>query len=178
MPPNLDVYVVSSARDRETIERFVDAYVDRSASEDRGDEELMMLALDSSGQPSSGDDWDWEPSSTLTHIVERGLQLPRRAFSVHLKTRDTSFAGATLAFDADNRVIFGVSMDDEGAQPENLERAKNLLHAMAQALKGSHGFIGVEEPPPLRGTRQTPKSLVYAWIAGQSNQDEQVGPKS
>lgn len=126
----------------------------------------MMLALDSSGQPSSGDDWDWEPSKSLTHIVERGLQFPRRAFSAYLKTRDTSLTGATLAFDADNQVIFGVSMDDEGAKTENLERAKTLLHEMAQALGGSHGFIAVEEPPPLRGTRHAPKMLVYSWIAG------------
>ena len=49
MPPNLDVYVVSSARDHETIKRFLNAYVDRAASEERGDEELIMVALDSSG---------------------------------------------------------------------------------------------------------------------------------
>ena len=125
----------------------------------------MMLALDSSGQPSSGDDWDWEPSMSLTHIVERGLQFPRRAFSVDLKTQDPSLAGATLAFDTDNQVIFGVSMDDEGAKTENLERAKILLHEIAQALGGSHGFIGVEEPPPLRGTRPAPKIVVYSWTA-------------
>ena len=102
----------------------------------------------------------------MTHIVERGLQFPRRAFSVHLKTRDTTLAGAILAFDTDNQVIFGVSIDDEGAQTENLERAKILLREMAQALEGSHGFIGVEEPPPLRGTRATaPVILVYKWTA-------------
>jgi hypothetical protein len=44
MPPNLDIYVISHAQDRETIEHFLSAYVDRAASEDRGDEELMMLA--------------------------------------------------------------------------------------------------------------------------------------
>jgi hypothetical protein len=101
----------------------------------------------------------------LTHVVERGLQFPRRAFSVELNTRDASLAGASLAFDTDNQVIFGVSMDDEGAQPENLERAKILLHEMAQALGGNHGFVGVEEPPPLRGTRHAPTMIVYSWIA-------------
>ena len=63
------------------MERFLRAYVDRAASEDRGNEKVMMLALDSFGQPSSGDDWDWEPSKSLTHIVDRGLQFPRRAFA-------------------------------------------------------------------------------------------------
>ena len=42
MPPCLDVYVVAD-REREVIERFLDGYVDRTASEDRGDEELMLL---------------------------------------------------------------------------------------------------------------------------------------
>jgi hypothetical protein len=163
MPPNLDIYVISPARNRETIERFLGAYVDRAASENRGDEELMMLALDSSGQPSNGDDWDWEPSKSLTHIVDRGLQFPRRAFSVYLKTLDASLAGAILAFDVDNQVIFGVSMDDEGAKAENLERAKTVLHEMAQMLGATRGFIGVEEPPPLRGKRKLPTILAYSW---------------
>jgi hypothetical protein len=163
MPPNLDIYVISPARTRETIECFLGAYVDRAASENRGDEELMMLALDSSGQPSTGDDWDWEPSKSLTHIVDRGLQFPRRAFSVYLKTLDASLAGAILAFDVDNQVIFGVSMDDEGAKAENLERAKTVLHEMAQTLGATHGFIGVEEPPPLRGKQKLPTILAYSW---------------
>jgi hypothetical protein len=163
MPPNLDIYVISPARNRETIERFLGAYVDRAASENRGDEELMMLTLNSSGHPSSGDDWDWEPSESLTHIVDRGLQFPRRAFSVYLKTLDASLAGANLAFDVDNQVIFGVSMDDEGAKAENLERAKTLLHEMAQTLGATRGFIGVEEPPPLRGKQKLPTILKYSW---------------
>jgi hypothetical protein len=113
----------------------------------------MMLALDSSGQPSSGDDWDWEPSKSLTHIVDRGLQFPRRAFAVYLKTLDPSLAGAILAFDVDNQMIFGVSIDDESAKAQNLERAKTVLHEIAQTLGATHGFIGVEEPPPLQGTQ-------------------------
>jgi hypothetical protein len=163
MPPNLNIYVVSPLRNRETIERFLAAYVDRAETEDRGNEELSMVALDSSGQPLSGDDWDWEPSKSLTHIVDRGLEFPQRAFSVYLRTLDASFAGAILAFDVDNQVIFGVSLNDEGARTENLERAQTLLHEMAQALGATHGFIGVEEPPPLRGTRRHPTILVHSW---------------
>jgi len=87
MPPNLDVYVISHARDRETIETVPERVRDRAASENRGDEQLMILALDAVGQPSEGDNWDWEPSRNLTHIIERGLEHPRRAFSVYLKTR-------------------------------------------------------------------------------------------
>jgi len=165
MPPNLDVYVISHARDRETIERFLSVYVDRAASENRGDEQLMILALDAVGQPSEGDNWDWEPSRNLTHIIERGLEHPRRAFSVYLKTRDSSLAGAMLSFTTDNQVIFGVSLDDEGAKPENLEKAKALLHEMAQSFGGRNGFVGVEEPPPLRGIRDAQGLSAYSWAA-------------
>jgi hypothetical protein len=54
-------------------------------------------------------------------------------------------------------------MDDEGAKPENLERAKSLLHEMAHALGATHGFIGVEEPLPLRGTLEATAILMYSW---------------
>jgi hypothetical protein len=103
----------------------------------------MLVALDSSGQPASGDDWDtwdWEPAKTLTHIVERGLQSPRRAFSACLKPLNNSLAVAVLAFDVDNQVIFGLSIDDEGSKSENLGYAKALLHEMAQAFGATHGF--------------------------------------
>jgi hypothetical protein len=165
MPPNLDVYVISGARNRETIERFLNAYVDRAASDDRGNEELKLLALDSSGKPCGGDEWDWEPSNSLTHIVERGLEFPRRAFCVYdLKPLDASLAGAILAFDVEGQVIFGVSLDDEGAKAENSERAKALLHDMAKVLGATHGFIAVEEPAPLRGRMQRPPTiLVHSW---------------
>ncbi len=42
MPPNLDIYGLTKHRDAATIDKFLDAYVDRAASEDRGDEELML----------------------------------------------------------------------------------------------------------------------------------------
>src|SRR5882724_13131209 len=96
MPPDLDVYVISPARDLETIERFLDIYVNRAASEDRGDEELMILSLNASEESSSSDDWDWEPAESLTHIVDRELQHRRRAFAVYLKAQDVRLAGAIL----------------------------------------------------------------------------------
>jgi hypothetical protein len=166
VPPNLDVYVISPARDRETIERFLSMYVDRAAGENRGDEELMIAAIDAFGQPLEGDSWDWEPSKSLTHIIERGLEHPHRAFAVYLKTLEPSLAGAILSFTTDNQVIFGISLDDEGGKPENLEKAKILLHELARTLEGYKGFIAVEEPPPMRGIPGTPRFLAYSWTAG------------
>jgi hypothetical protein len=49
-------------------------------------------------------------------------------------------AAAVLAFDVDNQVIFGLSIDDEGSKSENLGYAKALLHEIAQAFGATHGF--------------------------------------
>jgi hypothetical protein len=43
-----------------------------------------------------------------------------------LKTLDPSLACAILAFDVDHQMIFGVSIDDEGAEAQNLEHAKTV----------------------------------------------------
>jgi hypothetical protein len=162
MPPELDIYVISEARNFETINRFLDLYVDREASEDRGDEELMILPLDIQGDPSEVRDWDWEPAKSLTSIVERGLQYPRRAFTVYLKQQDASLERAILSFTPDDKVIFGVSIDDEGAKPENLERAKNLLHEMAERLHGHAGLIAVEQPPPWTENPSHPNLWIFS----------------
>ena len=163
MPPNLDIYVISRSRSRDMIERFLNTYVDIEASADRGREELMLLPLGSSESPPRLEDWDWEPSGTLSNIIERGLQHPPRAFSVSLRTRNTSLAGSTLGFTADDQVFFGLSLDDEGADPENLAKAKELLYEMVESLQGRSAFIGVETPPPLVGVTPSSDFIVYSW---------------
>jgi hypothetical protein len=151
MPPNLDIYVFSPNRDRESIDRFLRDCVDRPACEDRAGEEMMLVPINSAGKTETGDEWDWEPSVSLTHMVDRGLDFPRRAFSIYLRPRDVSLSGATLGFDTNNQVIFGLSLDDEGGQPENLEKAKVLLHELVNSFAGTRGFVLVEDPPPLKG---------------------------
>lgn len=74
MPPDLDINVVSRARDRATLERFLENYVDRATRQDRGDEELMMLPLGASEEPVGSAFWDSEPAEDLNHIVKRGLE--------------------------------------------------------------------------------------------------------
>jgi len=164
MPPDLDVYVVSNAREHETINRFLDSYCDRAASEDRGGEELMISPLDSCDEePTRLENWEWEPSKTLTHIVERGLEHPRRAFCVYLKPRDASLRSMVLAFTSNDRVIFGASLDDEGAKQENLERATVLLHQLAREFGAHLGFVCVETGPPLTRSSNIPDQIIYFW---------------
>ncbi len=155
--------MISGSRDRETIERFIKMYVDRAASEDRGDEELSILPLGASEHPPDLHSCDWEPSKSLTHIVNRGLEHPRRAFCVYLKPLDRSLEWAILGFTTDDKVVFGISFDDEGAKVENLEKGKALLHEMATALEACEGFIGVEQGAPLTGTIFAQPPVAYLW---------------
>ena len=154
MPPDLDVYVLTPSRDKETLERFVNQYVDREKSEDRGDEELMMLPMDvDTAVPTHKSDlkieeYDWEPAYTLSHILERGLQTPPRAFAVYLKPIDDTLHQITLCFTVDNQLVLGLSFDDAGMRPENEARAKKLLNVLMAQFKGDLGLITVEEPPP------------------------------
>lgn len=164
MPPDLDIYVLSKSRDRDTLERFINTYVDRQVSEMRGDEELMMLPLGATKERSLTDEGEWEPAITLTHIIERGLDHPRRAFVVYLTPKDTTLSGVTLAFTADNQIIFGLSIDDEGEKPENTNLAKRLLQNLAQSFNGHLGLITYEEPPPLwEEEAQNMNNQIYIW---------------
>lgn len=159
MPPSLDIYVPSRLRDRETILRFVERYVDRDASNDREDEELMILRL--GARPSELGPWEWEPARTLDHIIERGVDVPWRAFTVFLKSRDERCDGAELGFTVDGSVVFGLSVDDaEGvdlgggpidaiAAARNRACAKEILHELAAAFGGEAGFLAWEHPLPL-----------------------------
>jgi hypothetical protein len=164
MPPDLDIYVVSKSRDRDTLERFIHTYVDRQANEMRGDEELMMLPLDATNIPARLDQWDWEPALTLGHILNRGLDYPRRAFVVYLKPKDKAFDRVILAFTADDYVVFGLSIDDEDETTENLDLAKSILHSLADSFNGHIGVIASEESPPLWESKANNiYGQIYSW---------------
>lgn len=147
MPPNLDIYALTTSRDTATLNRFIEEYVDRAASEDRGDEELMMvpLPLKSGEEP---DDWDWEPAQTLTHSIQRGLDYPLRAFTIYMRPKQQGLIGALIAFTTDDLLVLGLSIDYEGAHEEDEERAKALLHYLMEHYHCFLGLMIIDTPPP------------------------------
>jgi hypothetical protein len=149
MPPELDIYGITQYRDKATISQFFDKYVDRFASENRGDEELMLLPLTTSKEHLAVNGYEWEPAYTLTHIVERGLQYPRRAFTVYLLPKDKEFDRIILSFTLDNQLIVGLAIDDEGMQQENIQRARILLDGLMEDFKCHAGLVVCENPPPV-----------------------------
>jgi hypothetical protein len=156
VPPDLDIYALTRHRERATIERFLDEYVDRVASEVRGDEELMLETPESLVEDRTGDlprassdaAYEWEPAYTLSHIIERGLDHPRRAFTVYLTAKDPDMTRVILAFTRDDLLVLGLAIDDEGVQPANELKAKALLARLMVAYHCHAGLIVVEHYPP------------------------------
>ena len=101
MSPSLDIYGLTLHKNFEIINHFIDHYVNRVASEDRCDEELMIEPLDGIIDEHL-DSYEWEPAISLTHIVERGLSQPPRAFAVYLKAQQAEFDGIIICFTSDN----------------------------------------------------------------------------
>jgi hypothetical protein len=161
MPPELDIYALTRHRDRATIERFLDEYADRVANEERDDEELMLespafFGEDWTGQPPVAipeTAYEWEPARTLSHIVDRGLDHPRRAFTVYLGAKAPDMERIILAFTRDNQLVLGLAIDDEGEQPENEVKAKALLGHLMATYQCHAGLIVVEHYPP-QGERE------------------------
>lgn len=148
IPPYLDIYGLTQHRDAATLDHFLNTYVDRAKSEDRGDEELMMERL-LPVPPGTGDDaFEWEPALTLSHIIERGLAFPRCAFTVYLAAKQADQPSVVLSFTADDQLILGLAIDDEGAKPENERRARELLAQLVEEYACHMGLILVEEHPP------------------------------
>lgn len=165
MPTSLDVYVTCAARDRETVNRFLDAYVDRATSEDRGEEDLLLLRL--GHEPDGAGDWEHEPARTLTAIVDRGLAAPWRAFTVYLRTPDPRCNGAILAFTSDGRVVFGLSVPDL-ADESSIGVALAMLHELAELFAADEGMVAAEEPPPLTPLdARAERRVLYRWSRAQ-----------
>jgi hypothetical protein len=153
--PHLDVYVLTSRRDRETIDRFVATFLDRAAVEDLGDTELMLTPLGATPGPRGLEEMEWEPVGTLTRAVERGLDYPRRAFSLYLSGPtpggERPVDEVSLTFTTDDQVVLGVSIQDPDSRPEKMAFAKQILARLTAEFDCSLGIIGWEVVPPVSG---------------------------
>lgn len=153
MPPCLDIYALCHRRDREIIEKFIERYVDRARSDIRlGEEELMILRLDLVDEPPQTpdipDQYEWEPAKTLSYVIKRGLDYPRRSFTIYLSSKQPNIYGVIMHFTNDDQIVFGLSIDDEEESDENSERAKKLLDRICSEFGCKLGLITCENPPP------------------------------
>lgn len=171
MSAYLDIYGLTSCRDEDTIGRFIDFYVDRDAAEVQlGDEDLMLVPLgrkhhatkylfDRAHREALQKDAEYrkqwyeyesEPALSLANVVIRGLDYPRRSFSVYLPQRRKDLHlenSASISFTVDDKVIFGLGLSDTD---ENVRRAKReLLPSLMTDYKCQMGMVAVEFAPPI-----------------------------
>lgn len=150
----LDVYGLTRQRDASTLNRFLDEYVDRAANADRGDEEILLEPLDAHSRETERQEGqgEWESSRTLSHILERGLAYPRRAFTTYLTClpacHGAGIERAILGFTRDNQLVLGLSVYS-GQEEADAAQAHELLGHFAEAYGCHLGLILPEEPPPL-----------------------------
>ncbi|MEP6774582.1 MAG: hypothetical protein ABJA50_03215 [Chloroflexota bacterium] len=164
MPEYLDIYALTKHREAETIKRFLEEYVDRGAHEDMGDEEIMMLPL---GRQGSGSKYllpevheramsdaaeyrrqyqepEWEDAVSLENVVRRGLDYPRRSFTVYLQPRESGLEHVILSFTADDLLVLGVAVDAEREEG----RARAILRKIMLEYDCELVMIAAEEAPP------------------------------
>lgn len=166
----LDIYGLTAHRDEETINRFLDTYADRETAEEKlAGEELGLVPLgrkhhatrylsDEVHQEALLKDaeyrkrwheYDREPAHSLANIVKRGLDYPRRGFTVYLPhgRKDLHLEmSVILSFTVDDQVIFGLAMRDTD---KNIRRAKDLLRTLMAECRCHLGMIAAHLPPPI-----------------------------
>jgi hypothetical protein len=145
---DLDIYALTTHRDRPTITRFLNEWVNVHAAEDRGDEELMLLPLGETEESLRTIEYEWEPAQTLTHSIQRGLDRPPRAFRIYLASKQPSALRVYLAFTLDDRLVLGIKMYNDDQQ-ETLDAASVLLNDLAARYHCWLGMIVVEQAAPL-----------------------------
>lgn len=157
MPPYLDVYSWSPRRDRIMVDAFLAEYADVEASSDRTGEELMVLPLGFDGDDDDlpRDDWEWIAIASLEQALDIGFGQPHRAFTLYLRPVP-DWSGSLLAFTQSGDIVFGLSLDDPGADPAVLAAAEEAMVILVRATGGTRGWVSLETPPPLIPGRVRP----------------------
>jgi hypothetical protein len=150
MSSNLDIYAITNNRNLETINKFLTCYIDYKSSYVRDDKWLMLRKLDAPDNSERREDYEWEPVTSLTQIVQRGLDYPRRSFSAYLASSHPEFERIILSFTTDDKLILGLSLEDseEEKPEERLEQAKVEMFHLIEECNCYGGLILVETPPP------------------------------
>ena len=137
-----DVYIVTKSRTRSVIDDFINEFVDLDQARERPDEEeLMLLPLGASPTDAQLlDDYDWEPSVSIEHIVDRGMDQPWRAFFVpDLPARRPDVLGVTIGFTLDGCFVAGI-------EAPTLDAGVAWLCILAEQLDAEVGAITVYAP--------------------------------
>lgn len=149
--PYIDIYVLTTNRDKETIERFLAEFTDREAIEDRGDGELMILPKGkASKQVIDSNEYCWVKAHTVTHSIEIGLSEPDTCFTMYLASNKRDIEFAIVTFTQDAKLILGLSIfeyKDDAQTLDNYKIASTLADSLFENYNGLKSYIGLEASP-------------------------------
>jgi hypothetical protein len=160
VPSFTDIYGLTKHRNRATIDRFLDRYIDRAAEEQRDGQELLVESLDKEpGIRELFDEVEWVPVQTLTEGISLGLAHPPRCFAIYLHhMRQPGIDRVILGFTRDALVVLGICIqhpeESESREPSPEERAaweeqvRAILLGLMQEFECHLGIAGYEFPPP------------------------------
>lgn len=144
MPPHLDIYAMSQLKVEAVIQDFLREYIIYEENEDREDEEIMYIA-----NPEEVIDYpESKLAVTLTNLIQKGMAIKNLGFTIYLKPADQKLESVILTFTYDDKVIFGLSMEDEGAKQSTFDECKLLLEKLMEDYNCFLGVIVSETPPP------------------------------
>ncbi|MFM2387580.1 MAG: hypothetical protein RL660_2337 [Bacteroidota bacterium] len=148
--PYIDIYVLTSNRERRTLEKFLDEYTDRESIEDMHDSEINMLPKDRSYLEVNSEDYIWIKAETLTNCIDIGLSNPSNCFTLYLRSKHREINLVILSFTQDGKLIVGLSIFeyiDAEQTIDNYKFAKELKDEMYRNYNGSLAYFGLEASP-------------------------------
>ena len=137
MPPYLDIYVATSDRSKDCINRFLAAYADLSKDSLRNDYEIQLT-----------DTHTWVETGSLSATIDYGLAEANRSFALYFSSSSQFVKSVMLYFSPRNRLLLGLSI--EGSQSNGLpdtNAAEQILKTLKEEYNSDKGLIDFELPP-------------------------------
>jgi hypothetical protein len=134
MPPCVDLYVWVPVCEPQTLNGFIDRYVDVT---EPGDDRLPAFVRAYITQDA--DQADWAAIAELSPSGE-----PADGFSLYLNA--VAHYGAIITITQEGAAVLGLSLDDPDASPEVMRVAEALLNQLRTEFAAPAGCAGTELP--------------------------------
>ncbi len=146
MPPFYDIYSISNSRNKETIESFLSFYYNRQNIESTEGQEIYIYANAKYNIIEQS-----IPISTLSELIDYGIENRNHGFCFYLprnELNDFDIEQCILKFTFDNRIIFGISIEENGITAKlQYEKAMKLEETLKSLTESFDSSIQIENAP-------------------------------
>jgi hypothetical protein len=141
MSSYLDIFALTRHRDFQTVNQFVNEYVDQRFFIEFGLEEHRIGPIDENDLNDI-----WKPEITLEECLQYGLDSQVRAFKLYLRTfekyKSKKIEAAGLTFTKDNKLELSLSVEIIDLREEDLNYSINILHQLMAEYDCHLGLVG------------------------------------